>query len=377
MRTRPIRSQDDPVKKRKGVRALQYTWGKACQFDMAAIPKAAAQQLRLASAPQIKVLVWLACAGQGRFDAAVCAAACGVSPAVCEEAFAYWMQGGVIDATVCTPAETATASESAPSPVPAIPVAPAPEPNEPTPTPTPAVGTLGGAPACAAYPSRAQAVQKKAEDAAFSALLETAAVKLGKILSPSDMSVFLYLYRELALPPEVILMVIGYAVQNGKGKMAYIEKTAIGWAEDGITTFEAADAHLQKLEQCAQAWDTLCEWHEPSVARPTVAQKEIARRWIIEWQFPREVVDVIVEVTVKKTGKFQMAYADRIAERLHALGITSAAAAREELTAEKKPTKKAPSKSRMKTATDRAPSYNIADYEKMVRRHRPTPPKED
>lgn len=343
---------------------MQYMWGRACAFDMAAIPKAAAQQLRLASAPQIKVLLWLACAGQGQFDAAMCAAACGVSPAVCEEAFAYWVQCGVIDATVSVTQQTV------PEPV------PAPTPTEPTET-APTETTLAGATTPATYPSRTQVLQKKAEDAAFSALLETAAVKLGKILSPSDMSVFLYLYRELSLPPEVILMAIGYAVQNGKGKMAYIEKTAIGWAEDGITTFEAADAHLQKLEQCVQAWDKLCEWHELTAMRPTVAQKEIARRWIFEWQLPREVIDVIVNVTVEKTGKLQMAYADRIAERLHALGITSAAAAKEELTAEKKPAKKAPSKSRMKTATDRAPSYNISDYEKMVRRHRPTPPKED
>ncbi len=350
-------------------------WGRACAFDMAAIPKAAAQQLRLASAPQVKVLLWLACAGQGQFDAAVCAAACGVSPAVCEEAFAYWMQCGVIDATVSVPSATAAAPVSLPVPAP-VTAPPVTEPKETAPT-KPTATTLSGATSPATYPSRTQVLQKKAEDAAFSALLETAAVKLGKILSPSDMSVFLYLYQELSLPPEVILMAIGYAVQNGKGKMAYIEKTAIGWAEDGINTFEAADAHLQKLEQCTQAWDKLCEWHELSVMRPTVAQKEIARRWIFEWQLSREVVDVIVNVTVEKTGKFQMAYADRIAERLHALGITSAAAAKEELTAEKKPAKKAPSKSRMKTATDRAPSYNISDYEKMVRRHRPTPPKED
>lgn len=349
---------------------MQYMWGRACAFDMAAIPKAAAQQLRLASAPQMKVLLWLACAGQGEFDAAVCAAACGVSPAVCEEAFAYWVQNGVIDADVSAPQQTVTVVAPAPE-SPAASVVPEPE------APAPTVTTLGGATSSATYPSRTQVLQKKAEDAAFSALLETAAVKLGKILSPSDMSVFLYLYQELSLPPEVILMVIGYAVQNGKGKMAYIEKTAIGWAEDGINTFEAADAHLQKLEQCAQAWDKLCEWHELSVMRPTVAQKEIARRWIFEWQMPRDVLDVVVDVTVKKTGKFQMAYADRIAERLHAQGITSAAAAKDELTAEKKPAKKAPSKARMKTAADRAPSYNISDYQKMVRRHRPTPPKED
>jgi len=340
-------------------------WGQPYAFDTASIPKAAAEQLRLASAAQVKVLLWLACAGQGQFDAVACAAACGLSANVCEEVVSYWVQRGLLSVQeqepMCGP----------PTPVSAPIAESSVEPSVPTAT------TLGGAPSAAGYPTRTQVLQKKAEDAAFSALLETAAAKLGKILSPSDMSVFLYLYRELSLPPEVILMVIGYAVQNGKGKMAYIEKTAIGWAEQGINTFEAADAHLQRLEQCAQAWDKLCEWNIPDVARPTVAQKEMARRWIFEWQVPREVIETAIAYTVEKTGKFQPSYADRIVERLHALGITTAQAAKEELTAEKKPVKKTPAKARMKTAKDRAPSYNITEYEKMVRRHRPTPPKED
>ena len=351
---------------------MQYMWGRACGFDMAAVPKAAAQQLRLASAPQVKVLLWLACAGQGQFDTAACAAACGIPTAVCEEAFAYWIQSGIIEAQASQiPAAAPIAAPSAESSAPTV--------TEPAVATMPASvpTTLGGARTAAVYPSRTQVLQKKEEDSAFSALLETAAVKLGKILSPSDMSVFLYLYAELSLPPEVILMIIGYAVQNGKGKMAYIEKTAIGWAEDGIVTFEAADAHLQKLEQCAQAWDKLSRWYELGAVKPTVAQKEIARRWIFEWRLPREVLDVIVRITTEKTGKFQMAYADRLAERLHALGITTASAAQAELTAEKKPAKKESSKSRMKTAKDRTPSYNMSEYQKMVRRHRPTPPKED
>lgn len=352
--------------KKQGVSALQYAWERPYAFDTAAIPKAAAEQLRLASAPQVKVLVWLACAGQGQFDAAACAAACGVSPAMCEEALRYWVQCGLIAAEEL-PVHTA-------APIPAPVTVPT---DDTVPPEKAAAATLGGAPSAAAYPSRAEVIRRKDEDAAFSVLLETAAAKLGKILSPSDMSVFLYLYRELSLPPEVILMVIGYAVQNGKGKMAYIEKTAIGWAEEGINTFETADAHLRKLEQCRQAWDMLCEWQGLDIVRPTVAQKETARRWIFEWEMPREVIETVIAYATEKTGKFQMSYADRIMERLHALNIGTADAAKAELTAEKKPTKKKSPGARMKTAKDRAPSYDISEYEKMVRRHRPTPPKEE
>lgn len=354
----------------KGAKAVQYTWEHPYAFDTAAIPKAAAEQLKLASAAQLKVLIWLACAGQGQFCADACGAACGLSSAICEEALSYWVQRGLlaVDDAQATTAVTA---------VPAT-VVPLVAEAEPSVAEVSVAASLGGEVVGAALrPSRTEALQVKTQDTAFSMLLDTAASKLGKILSPADMTTLLYLYRDLSLPVEVILMIIGYAVQNGKGKMAYIEKTAIGWAEDGIKTFEAADAHLRHLENCAQAWETLCEWYDVGVVRPTVAQKETACRWISEWKMTSDVVQTVLAYTVEKTGKLQFSYADRVMERLHGLGIATAEKAKAELTAEKKPIKKATSSARMKTAKDRAPSYDIAEYEKMVRRHRPTPPKED
>lgn len=349
---------------------MQYSWAKEHAFETASIPRAVAQQMKLASAPQLRVLLWLACAGQGQFDAEVCAAACGVSPAVCEECVRYWVGVGVVTTegdvatTIVKPSEAmpvVTEVTSPPAKGASVFVAP----------------LLTEKTTVADRPSREEALRVKAQDGAFAMLLDTAASKLGKMLSPSDISLFLYLYRDLALPVEVILMIIGYAVQNGKGKMAYIEKTALGWVQDGINTFEAADAHLRRLEQRARAWDMLCEWRALADVRPTVAQKEAACRWIFEWELPREVIEAVLDFTIEKTGKLQFSYADRVAERLHACGIKTAQAAKAELTTEKAPAKKTTSRARMKTANDRAPSYDIAEYEKMVRRHRPTPPKED
>ena len=345
---------------------MQYSWSGTHAFETAAIPRAAGQKLRMASAQQMKVLLWLACAGQGQFDADACAAACGVSPTVCEECLQYWVQEGLV--TVSGKGSTRAAV-----------VAPSFGEAVFTPTEQPAAPTIpvAGEVLAPQRPTREEALRVKAADAAYSMLLDTAAAKLGKILSPSDLSVFLYLYREPQLPPEVILMVIGYAVQNGKGKMAYIEKTAIGWHEEGIRTFEAAESHIRHLEQCKDAWERLSEWLDLSAVRPTFAQKDTARRWIFEWALSREVIEEIIAATKEHTGKLQFAYADRLAERLHACGITTAAAAKEELSPTKKPEKQKTSRARMKTATDRAPSYDIAEYEKLVKRHRPTPPKED
>ena len=340
---------------------MQYTWNSRAAFDMAALPRAAAGHIKLASALQLRVLLWLCCVGQGRFDAASCAVACGASGEACEEALAYWAVQGVVTlegesltvaavpVSVPAPAETAAAVKTA-------------EPLVPP------------APAATSYPPRSQVLEACADDKRFAFLLDTAAAKLGKTLSPADMSVYLYLYRELALPPEVILMIIGYAVKNGKARLSYIEKTAINWAQEGIVTIAAADEHLCRLERRHQAWEQVASWGVEQ-ARPTVKMKETARRWLDEWHLSKDVFDVVFLYVSEAKGSFKMDYADRIFERLHAEGVTTADGAKQALEPKAKTKPKKPSGARMKTAKDRAPSFDIGQYEELAMRHRPLPPK--
>lgn len=332
---------------------MQYTWGASCAFDMASLPKAAAAQMKLASALQLRVLLWLACVGQGRFDASACAVACGGTPDLCEEALQYWAAQGLVSvqgggAVAALPAVSCVTAPAQPVPV-----------------------TLPETPAAVTRPSRTQVLEVQAGDERFAFLLETAAAKLGKVLSPADMSVYLYLYRDIGLPPEVILMVIGYAVKNGKAKLTYIEKTALGWADAGIKTIDAADKHLCYLERCETAFADLNARFSLGIERPTLSQKQAACRWIHEWELPHEVIETAVTYTVDKLGKFQASYIDRVLERLHGLGIRTADAARDELTVKKAARKHS---GRMKTATDRPPSFDLGQYEEMALRHRPLPP---
>ncbi|MBR5134388.1 MAG: DnaD domain protein [Clostridia bacterium] len=343
---------------------MRYTWDGACAFEMAAIPKAAADQLKLANPFHLRVLIWLCCVGQGTFDAAACAKACGVSPEVCLEAMEYWSGRGLIryeaSETPAAPvAQPVVVQSAVAQPVvaqPALTVEPVAPPSAPN------------------YPSRTEVYEAIENDKAYAAFLQTAEQKLGRWLSEADKRVFLYLYQELKLPPEVILMVIGYAVKNGKAKLTYIEKTAIGWVEDGITTIAAADEFLCRIERRESAWAQLSEWCEHLGPRPTLKQKETAARWIAEWGFTKELLEPVIAYTVETLGTFQMPYCDRILERLHAEGVKTPEQVKENLT--KATVTAAPKKrsSRMKTASDRAPSYDLDQYEEMAMRHRPRLP---
>ncbi len=349
---------------------MKYTWDERVAFDLAPVPKSVGNQLKLASVGQLRVLLWLCCVGQGDFNADACAAACGISPELCEEAVMFWAQRGVIAMDAPPPLGKPALTSAPPS---THAVSPS-ESCEPTPT---APISLPTVPSTAARPNRTQVLQARATDERFAFLLDTAAEKLGKMLSPADMAVYLYLYQDLKLPPEVILMIVGYAVKNGKARLSYIEKTAINWAESGIVTFAAADAHLCHLEHCRTAWETVCDIGKLTVPRPTMAQKEAACRWVYEWKLPNDVIETALRYTEEKLGKPQIPYTDRLLERLHAEGVTTAAAAKAALEpkAPAKPAKK--SAGRMKTAKDRAPSFDLGNYEEMALRHRPRLPEEE
>lgn len=341
---------------------MQYTWDSHAAFEMAAMPKAAAGKLKLASKIQLQVLMWLCCVGQGRFDAAACAVAVGVAPELCEEALAYWVEEGLV-VLEGVPAKGMNAPVAIPAPV-----------EKPAPA-TPAPITLPEKPQVGPRPTQAETVRAMNEDAAFYFMVQTVSSRLGKAVTPNDYISLYYIYRDYKLPPEVILMIIGYAVKNGKTSLAYIEKTAINWAENGINTIAAADAHLCRMEHMREAIERVCRIGEMTIERPTIKQKETACRWVYDWAMPDEVIAVALAVTAENTGKISFAYTDKLLERLREEGVTTAQAAKEALTP-KKPPKKTKSSGRMKTAVDRPPSFDLGEYEELALRNRPQMPQE-
>lgn len=94
--------------------------------------------------------------------------------------------------------------------------------------------------------SNHEIAKRMSEDSVLSWLYGEAERLFGGELSPSDAKTLYWIYDNLNLPTEVLLMLISYARCNKKG-MRYIEKTAIDWKENGITTVEKADELIKTL----------------------------------------------------------------------------------------------------------------------------------
>lgn len=167
----------------------------------------------------------------------------------------------------------------------------------------------------------------------FPALCDEVERRLGKKLSANDLRSLYTLYDHLALPAEVVLMLVGWCTEEmerkyGPGRrpfLSQIKKEGFVWARQGIDTMERAEAHLQRL--------THLRGREAQVLRlldipphPLVSQE---RTYIAAWDdmgFDDEALRMAYEKTVLKKQSMDWGYMNGILRRWHQKGLHTAAA---------------------------------------------------
>ena len=101
------------------------------------------------------------------------------------------------------------------------------------------------------YTARDLAERSK-EDPRFAALVIEAQRALGHVLNTNDLKRLFSLYDYLALPPEVIMMLLNYCVKSrptgNPPSMRQIEKEGYVWANREILTFEQAEKYIADSE---------------------------------------------------------------------------------------------------------------------------------
>lgn len=92
------------------------------------------------------------------------------------------------------------------------------------------------------------------EGSSFPGLVNEVQRRLGKILSTADLKALYTLYDYLALPAEVICLLVSWCVEEfqrkyGEGRrprMSQIQKEGFVWHRLGVDTAQAAEAHLKR-----------------------------------------------------------------------------------------------------------------------------------
>ena len=139
-------------------------------------------------------------------------------------------------------------------------------------------------------------------------LLFIAQSYLSRPLTPAEMKSILFMMDVLHFSEDLIDHLIQYCVDRGKKDFKYIEKVAINWAEQGITTPKQAQKLAAKYDKNVYA--IMNQLGKNS--SPTVKELEFINRWTREWGFSNDIIFEACERTVLATDKHRFEYADSI-----------------------------------------------------------------
>lgn len=137
---------------------------------------------------------------------------------------------------------------------------------------------------------------------------------IGKTLSPSEIKTILFFSDKLGFSADLIDYLIEYCVEKGKKDFRYIEKVAIGWAQEGITTPKQAAKATRKYDKTV--YDVMKALGKTS--SPTKAEADYVTKWMKEYGFTSDIILEACRRTVLAVDKNRFGYTDSILSSWHA-----------------------------------------------------------
>lgn len=268
-----------------------------------------------------KVLLALAANADLRIDTETkyeaIAAAAGVSLAAAQDAVGSLAEQGLL-----VPAVLQQPEKEAPQLSPVSPQAPS--PVQKTAQPLPGRPRKNRIPAY----SNEEIAHILTSDAEASPMIELAQTVVGKVFSEHEVASLVALHDYFGFDAHYILSLLAYLAKKNKANMRYIEATAAGLYDNGITTVGALQerfAFLDRTEQTEQKLRRLLGLGE----RALTAKEKKTVEELTSWDISDELLQFAYEQTVAHTTRPTLNYMAKVLRRAHEDGITTAAQAQE------------------------------------------------
>lgn len=275
--------------------------------------------MKTCSGAFVKVLLVLYRVAPAELDAAALASRAGVSPDDAADALLFWEKEGFIKASGAeipqTELKTEIKEELKPAQEPDL-------PREAAPVQTEAPPAVKKTKLRPVLPSYKQVHDRIVESSDVRVLFSEAQEYLGRTIGLADQSSLLLLYDYYGLPTDIILMICGYASQQGKsGNMRYITAVGESWSEREIDTDEKAQAELKRLESTDAHWEQLRSVTGIRSVKPTKTQGEYVSKWYEAMGFTTEMLGIAFAKMSERTEGMSFSYMDKILSRWHEAGI--------------------------------------------------------
>lgn len=141
---------------------------------------------------------------------------------------------------------------------------------------------------------------------------------IGHPLNMTEINTILFWYDQLRFSTELIEFLIEYCVEKGHSSFHYINKVALNWARDGISSVEdakrTANIHSQVYYAVMKAF---------GISGRNLIENEISYidKWTNHYGLSLDLITEACSRTIRNIGKANFSYADTILENWHKKGI--------------------------------------------------------
>lgn len=280
-----------------------------------AVPDHAADCLKLASGKAVKLLLYILKNKITDIDFGAFSDVLDISAEDAEDAVSYWQQVGVLYPDGSEPAAVVKKNAAAEMAVSVPPV------NNAA-----AEQRAKEKAAKMISPQEIADRVKKSEDIKF--LFDSAENAFGKILNYTEQRNLIWLHDYYNIAPDILLMIMDLAKQVGKANMNYVEKIAVNWQENNITTHELAMREINRIKNYYS--------FEGQAAAKLGLDRTLTpteKKFLKEWSDKGVSIDMVVyayEKTIDNIGKVKFSYMNKIIIGWQENGITTIAEAKSE-----------------------------------------------
>ncbi len=254
--------------------------------------------IKLATEVQLKVLLYGIRNSDKKYDVDIISEALNIDNSEVADALDFWADCGVLCQT----------EEAKKQPI---------EESVKKPSPTKPTAILRNA----VKPNREESARRGLECPEIAFILHETEQKFGRVLRQSEISSLVWLYDDQGLDASLILMIVGFAVSEGRANIGFIERTALDWINDGVTDIDSAEKRLIDIRAKRTAWHLVETAMGIEHRSPSKAELEAADKWVNEWNYGRDILRTAYEACVDSTSKFSMPYIKKIISEWHKNGV--------------------------------------------------------
>ncbi len=204
-------------------------------------------------------------------------------------------------------------------------------------------------------PTRADVIRRGLEDERLMFLLREAQLKFGRNLKQNESGLLVSLYDDYGMDVSVILLLLQYAVRDGKCNISFIKKTATAWLNAGVETVPDAERIIAEGARLSLAWQVVSSAFGIERRHPSDREAQLCNLWVNEWGVRRDMLRAAYNTCIDSKGKLSMPYIAKIIENWHKEGITTV----EQLTAKV-------ATGKQQSAKNDYAGYDLDLFEKML-----------